>query len=128
VDQRVGRGISLLFYDRGTRRSAARPGRTLPPGKIQYPSYRRLGWSQGQSGRAENLVPTGIRSRTVQTVVSRYTLYIYIYIYIYKPRFSKINFYVYNKKQSKPNIRYRNYTQGEQEPTNTAFTGVPISP
>ena len=28
---------------------------------------------QGQSGRAENLFPTGIRSRTVQPVVSRYT-------------------------------------------------------
>jgi len=27
----------------------------------------------GRSGRAENLVPTGIRSRTVQSVLSRYT-------------------------------------------------------
>ena len=48
--------------------SAARPGRTLPPGKTRYPLYRRLGGSQGRSGRAENLVPAGIRSRTVQTV------------------------------------------------------------
>jgi len=47
--------------------SAARPGRTLPPGKTRYPFYRRLGGLQGRSGRAENLVPTGIRSRTVQT-------------------------------------------------------------
>ena len=53
--------------------SAARPGRTLPPEKTQYPFYRRLGGSQGRSGRAENLVPTGIRSRTVQPIVSRYT-------------------------------------------------------
>ena len=44
--------------------SATRPGRTLPPGKIRYPFYRRLGGPQGRSGRAENLVPTGIRSRT----------------------------------------------------------------
>jgi len=43
--------------------SAARPGRTLPPGKTRYPFYRRLGGTQGRSGRAENLVPTGIRSR-----------------------------------------------------------------
>jgi len=50
--------------------SAARPGRTLPPGKTRYPLYRRLGGPQGQSGRAERLVPTGIRSRTVQPVVS----------------------------------------------------------
>ena len=51
--------------------SAARPGRTLPPEKTRYPLYRRLGGPQGRSGRAENLVPTGIRSRTVQPVVSR---------------------------------------------------------
>jgi len=50
--------------------SAARPGRTLPPGKTRYQFYKRLGGSQGRSGRAENLVPTGIRSRTVQPVVS----------------------------------------------------------
>ena len=37
------------------------------------PLYRRLGGPQGRSGRAEYIVPTGIRSRTVQTVVSRYT-------------------------------------------------------
>ena len=48
--------------------SAARPGRTLPPGKTRYPFYRRLGGPQGRSGRAENLVPTGIRSQTVQPV------------------------------------------------------------
>jgi len=49
--------------------SAARPGRTLPPGKTRYPLYRRLGGLQGRSGQAENLVPTDV--------------YIYIYIYIY---------------------------------------------
>jgi len=53
--------------------SAARPGRTLPPGKTRYPFYGRLSGTQGRSRRAENLVPTGIRSRTVQPVVSRYT-------------------------------------------------------
>ena len=48
--------------------SAERPGRNLPPGKTRYPLYRRLGRTQGRSGEAENLVPTGIRSRTVQPV------------------------------------------------------------
>ena len=43
--------------------SAARPGRTLPPGKTRYPLHRRLGGPQGRSGRAGNLVPTDIRSR-----------------------------------------------------------------
>jgi len=57
----------------GSEWSAARPGRTLPPGKTRYPFYSRLGGPQGRSGRAENLVLTGIRSRTVQPVVSRYT-------------------------------------------------------
>ena len=74
--QRVGRGIALLFHDHSTRRgewSAAHPGHTLPPGKTWYPLYRRLGGPQGQSARAENLVPTGIQSQTVQPVVSRYT-------------------------------------------------------
>jgi len=68
VAQRVGRGIALLFHDRGTTRgegSAARPGRTLRPRKTRYPFYRRLGGPQSQSGRAENIVPTGIRSRNV---------------------------------------------------------------
>ena len=31
--------------------SAARPGRTLPPGKTWHPLYRRLCGPQGQSGR-----------------------------------------------------------------------------
>ena len=76
VAQRVGSGIALLFHDRSTRRgewSAARPGRTLPPGKTRYPLYRRLGGPQGRFGRTENLVPIGIRSRTVQPVASHYT-------------------------------------------------------
>ena len=76
VAQRVGSGIALLFHYRCTKRrewSAARPGRTLSPGKTRYSLYRRLGGPQGRSGREENLVPTGIRFRTVQPVVSCYT-------------------------------------------------------
>jgi len=57
----------------GVEWSTARPSHTLPPGKTRYPFYSRLGGLQGWSGRAENLVPTGIRSRTVQPVVSHYT-------------------------------------------------------
>jgi len=57
----------------GGERSAARPGHTLPQGKTLYPFYRRLGGPQGRSGQAENLIPTRIRSRTIQPVVSRYT-------------------------------------------------------
>jgi len=52
--------------------SAARPGRSLPLGNTWYQFYRKLGGPQGRSGRAEILVSTGIRSRTVQPVVGRY--------------------------------------------------------
>jgi len=53
--------------------SEAHSGRTLSPGKIWYPIYSSLGGPQVRSGWAENLVPTGIRFRTVPPVVSRYT-------------------------------------------------------
>ena len=43
----------------------------VPPGKTRYPFYSRLGGPQGRSGRAKNFVPTGIRSRTIQPVVSK---------------------------------------------------------
>jgi hypothetical protein len=71
VAQRLGRGIALLFHDHGTRRRwvvSSTPRPHFPPGKTRYPLYRRLGGPQDLSGRAENLVPTGIRSRTVQHV------------------------------------------------------------
>jgi len=68
----VGRGIALHFHDRGTRRwvNGQQHDQTAlyPPGKNRYPFYRRLGGSQGRSGLAANLIPTGIRSRTVQYV------------------------------------------------------------
>jgi len=53
---------------KGGEWSAGRPGRTLLPGKTHYSFCRRLGGPQGQSGRVENLVSTGIRSVTVQPV------------------------------------------------------------
>ena len=72
----VGRGIALLFHDRGTRRGwviSSTPRPILPPRKTRYPLYRRLGGLQGRSGRAENLDLPGFDPRTVQPVVSRYT-------------------------------------------------------
>jgi len=65
--QEVKIALHGLWYHH-TQVSAARPRRTLPPVETRYPFYRRLGGPQGRSGRAENLVPTGIRSRTVQPV------------------------------------------------------------
>ena len=64
---------SMTVALEGGEWSVASPARPLPQGKTRYPFYRRLGGPQGRSGRAENLVPTGIRSLAVQPVVSRYT-------------------------------------------------------
>ena len=60
VAQRVGRGITLLFHDRGTRRgewSAARPGRTLPPGKDTVSILQEAGWAPGPVWRGEKTRP-----------------------------------------------------------------------
>ena len=46
----------------------------LPPGKIRYPLYRRLGQPQGRSGLVRKISPPhGFDPRTVQPVASRYT-------------------------------------------------------
>jgi hypothetical protein len=53
--------------------SASPPCRTLPPGKTQYPLYRRLGGPQGRSQQEWNISPPpGFDPRTVQPVGSRY--------------------------------------------------------
>jgi hypothetical protein len=73
--QRGSRGVAPLLLNLGAMRggwSAIRLGR-FTPGKTRYPLYRRLGWSQGRSGRRRKFSPHRIRSRTVQPVVSRYT-------------------------------------------------------
>jgi len=67
VAQRVGGGITVLFHDRGTRRGwvvSSTPRPHFTPGKDPVPILQEAGWTPG-SGRAENLVPTGIRSQTV---------------------------------------------------------------
>jgi hypothetical protein len=53
---------------------APRPGRFTPGKETRYPLYRRLGGSQGPSGRLRKISPQpGFDSRTVQPVASRYT-------------------------------------------------------
>ena len=71
-----GRGIALLFQDRGTRRGlvvSSTPRPHFTPGKDPVPILQEAEWAPGRSGLVENLVSTGIQSRTVQPVVSRYT-------------------------------------------------------
>jgi len=69
VAQRVGRGIALLFHDRGTRRVSSTPRPHFTPGKDPVLIVQETGWAPGPVWTgAENLVPKGIRSRTVQPV------------------------------------------------------------
>jgi len=74
VTQRVGRGIALLFHDRGTRRWMS--GQQHAPAAL-YPRERpgthfTGGWVGPRAGLDERKTssPTGIRSWTVQPVVS----------------------------------------------------------
>jgi hypothetical protein len=60
----------------GGKRSASRPGRSLPPAKTRYLLYRRLGGHQGRSGQVWKILPPpGFDPLTVQPVASRYTDY-----------------------------------------------------
>ena len=71
----MSRGIALLFLGPsaldGMGGQPHAPAASTP-GKDTLPTVQEAG-PQGRFGLAENLVPTGIRSRTVQPVVSRYT-------------------------------------------------------
>jgi len=51
VAQRVGRGIALLFHDRGTRRGwvvSSTPQPQFSPGKDPVPIVLEAGWAPGQ--------------------------------------------------------------------------------
>jgi len=66
----VRRGIALLFLAllMGVGGVIPMPRPPLHLGKTRYPLYRRLGGPQGRYGLAENLVPTGIQSSSVQLI------------------------------------------------------------
>jgi len=76
VAQRVGRGIALLFHDRGTRRgwvvsSTQRPHFT--PGKDPVPIVQEVGWAPGPVWR-------GGKSRPYRDSIPDRCVYIYIHI------------------------------------------------
>ena len=87
VAQRVGRGIVLLFHDRGTRRGwvvSSTPRPQFTAGREPVHIVREAGWATGPVWTgAVNSVPTGIRYRTVQPVVSHYNDWANIPPYIY---------------------------------------------
>jgi len=76
VAQRMGRGIALLFHDRGTRRGwvvSSTPRPHFTPGKDPVHILQEAGWAPGPVWTGGKSRPTGIRSRTLQPVVSHYT-------------------------------------------------------
>jgi len=74
---RGSRGIALLSLDHGTRRGwgvSVTPRPLFTPGKDPVPIVQEAGWAPGPVWTgAENIAPTGIRSRTLQPVASRCT-------------------------------------------------------
>jgi len=46
---------------------------SLPPGKIRFPFYWRLGGPRGRSGRVRNLAAPGFGPRTVQLLAIPYS-------------------------------------------------------
>jgi len=77
VAQRVGRGIALIFHDRSTRRGWVSGQQHAPAAlylRERPGTHFTGGWVGPRAGLdgGENLVPTRIRSRTVQPVVNHY--------------------------------------------------------
>jgi hypothetical protein len=72
VAQRLGRGITLLFHDRGPRRGwvvSSTPRLYFTPGKDPVPILQEAGWAPGPVWTgAENLAPPGLDPRIVQPV------------------------------------------------------------
>jgi len=99
VAQRVGRGIALLFHDRGTRRwwvvsSTPRPHFT--PGKDPVPILQEAGLAPGPVWTGEKISCPHRDSIPDRPAHSQWLhrlsypaheyIYIYIYIYIYRER------------------------------------------
>ena len=77
VAQRVGRGIALLFHDRGTRRGWVVSSTTRPhftPGKDMVPILQEAGWAPGP-------VWTGVKSRPYWDFLTRLFYFVLHEIY-----------------------------------------------
>ena len=76
VAQRVGRGIALLFHDRGTRREwmvSSTPRPHFTPGKDPVPILQEAGWAPGPVWTGGKSRPHRDSITDLQPVVSRYT-------------------------------------------------------
>ena len=87
--QRVGRGIALLFLDRGTRRGrevCSTPRPHFTPGKDPVPILQEAGWAPGPVWRGgtsrphrDSIPDRPTRSQSLYRL--SYPAHIYIYIY-----------------------------------------------
>ena len=110
VAQSVGRGIALLFHDRGTRRlwvfsSTPRPHFT--PGKDPVPILQESGWAPGPvwtGGKSrphrDSIPDRPARSQSLCRL--RYPAHIYTYmcVYIYINEFSPISLWDFQISKS----------------------------
>jgi len=94
VAQRVGRGIALLFHDRGTRRGwvfSSTPWPHFTPGKDPVPFLQEAGWAPGPvwtGGKTrphrDSILDRPARSQLLYRLSYRaHYMYIY-YIHIYE--------------------------------------------
>ena len=93
VAQWVGRGIALLFHDRGTRRGwavSSTPRPPFTPGKDPVPILQEAGWASGpvwtvgkSHSHWDSIPDRATRSQSLYRLSYRTQKYVgYIYIYI----------------------------------------------
>ena len=97
--QRVGRGIALLFLDRGTRRGlviSSMPRPHFTAGKNPVPILQEAGWASGPvwtGGKSrphrDSIPDRPAHSQSLYRLSYPAHIYIYIYIYIYNPYFNR---------------------------------------
>ena len=109
VVQRVGRGIALLFHDRGTRRGwvvSSTPRPQFTPGKDPVPILQEAGWAPGPVWTGGNSRPhrhsiPNFPARSSVTILTElpgpqyitwYISYIYIFPNFYSLRFRYENY------------------------------------
>ena len=109
VSQRVGRGIALLFYDRGTRKGwvvSSTPRPHFTPGINPVPIVQEAGWAPGPvwtGGKTrphrDSIPDCPAHSQSLYRL--SYPAHIYIYIYIYICRCYYTSKYIYERRKSK---------------------------
>ena len=101
VAQRVGRGIALLFHDRGNRRGwvvSSTPRPHITPGKAPVPILQEAGWAPGpvwtggksrphrysipdRPGRSSVAIPTELPGTHTYTYIITYIILYYAMLY-----------------------------------------------